>query len=117
VTSTDTYRFAQIEAWMLHADCHPDNYWFAKSSLDAALGICVACESDETVEAGPDDLAELATFFPISSIRLRSNAASISSEPGRDSYIPISNKASPAMSARSGYSHHPLSTRCLRTRA
>jgi len=48
---------------MLHADCHPDNYWFAKSSLDAALGICVACESDETVEAGPDDLAELATFF------------------------------------------------------
>lgn len=38
-------RFCQIEAWMLHARCFPDNYWFAKSSLDQALEICVSCES------------------------------------------------------------------------
>jgi hypothetical protein len=56
---------------MLHADCHPDNYWFAKSSLDAALEICVACESDETVEAGPDDLADLAKVKNTVSVMLR----------------------------------------------
>lgn len=31
----------QIEAWMAHARCHPDNYWIAKSSLDTALEMCV----------------------------------------------------------------------------
>jgi hypothetical protein len=37
-------RFCQVEAWMLHSRCFPDNYWFAKSSLDQALEICVSCE-------------------------------------------------------------------------
>jgi hypothetical protein len=38
-------RFCQVEAWMLRSRCFPDNYWFAKSSLDHALKICVSCES------------------------------------------------------------------------
>lgn len=62
MTSTDTdtlRRLAQIEARMLHADCHPDNYWFAKHSLDAALETCDACESD-MADARPADFAELA---------------------------------------------------------
>jgi hypothetical protein len=46
---------------MLHADCNPDNYWFAKSSLDRALEICIACETDaQFATAGPADFAELA---------------------------------------------------------
>jgi hypothetical protein len=56
---------------MLHADCHPDNYWFAKSSLDTALEICVACESDETAGAGPADFAELAKVKNSVSVMLR----------------------------------------------
>lgn len=45
---------------MLHADCNPDNYWFAKGSLDRALEICTACKSDASSKtAGPEDFAEL----------------------------------------------------------
>lgn len=29
----------------MHSRCHPDNYWFAKSSLDQALGFCIYRES------------------------------------------------------------------------
>ena len=53
-------RFTQIEAWMLHADCNPETYWFAKSSLNRALEICTACETDaQSATAGPADFAEL----------------------------------------------------------
>jgi hypothetical protein len=41
--------FCQVEAWKLRSRCYPDNYWFAKSSLDHALRICVSCESYEEV--------------------------------------------------------------------
>ena len=34
----------QIEAWTLHAECHPDNYWAANDSLYKALVMCVRCE-------------------------------------------------------------------------
>jgi hypothetical protein len=48
-------RFCQIEAWQLHSRCFPDNYWFAKSSLDQALEICISCESYD--KATETDLA------------------------------------------------------------
>jgi hypothetical protein len=41
----------------------PDNYWFAKSSLNRALEICTACEKTDAqsaTTAGPADFAELA---------------------------------------------------------
>jgi len=41
----------QIEAWVLHAQCSPDNYCIAKSSLDTALETCVKCEA-VTVKPG-----------------------------------------------------------------
>ena len=28
----------------LYSRCYPDNYWFAKSSLDRAYDICVSCK-------------------------------------------------------------------------
>jgi hypothetical protein len=44
---------------MLHSHCFPDNYWFAKSSLDQALDICVSCESyDKATERDLQALAE-----------------------------------------------------------
>ena len=52
-------RFCQVEAWMLHSRCFPDHYWFAKSSLDQALEICVSCESyDKATERDLQALAE-----------------------------------------------------------
>jgi hypothetical protein len=41
----------------LHSRCFPENYWFAKSSLDQAPEICVSCES--YVKATETDLAAL----------------------------------------------------------
>jgi hypothetical protein len=38
-------RFCQVDARKLLSRCYHDNYWFAKSSLDRALEICVSCES------------------------------------------------------------------------
>jgi hypothetical protein len=42
----------------LHARCYPDNYWFAKSSLDRARDICISCESSN--RATKRDLEALA---------------------------------------------------------
>jgi len=45
---------------MLHSRCCPDNYWFAKGSLDQALEICVSCESnDKATERDLQALADL----------------------------------------------------------
>jgi hypothetical protein len=52
-------RFCQIEAFMLHSRCNPDDYWFAKSSLDRALELCVSCESyDKATERDLKALAD-----------------------------------------------------------
>jgi len=42
----------------LHSRCYPDNYWFAKSSLDRAYEICLSCES--SYRASKRDLEALA---------------------------------------------------------
>jgi hypothetical protein len=53
-------RFCQVKAWMLHSRCFPKNYWFAKSSLDQALKICVYCGSyDKATERDLQALADL----------------------------------------------------------
>lgn len=44
----------------MHSRCYPDNYWFAKSSLDQALEICVSCESyDKATERDLEALADV----------------------------------------------------------
>lgn len=43
---------------MLHSRCHPDNYWFAKDSLDRALAFCNSRDDDK--KANEHDLAALA---------------------------------------------------------
>lgn len=38
-------RFCQVKALKMHSGFYPDNYWFAKSSLNRAYDICISCES------------------------------------------------------------------------